>query len=150
VNVSHLTEVFPEHFEYLGLEIPFNALIRPIPRVLWPGKPEGLSISIESALGDTSGITLSCTFIGEAYMAGGLIAVVIISLSFGAALELWNRMCGGRNERFGQLLYVSGFLCATVAMRSMLSMVPLLLPSIALWLIGRFWLAAPPPVVQHR
>ena len=51
VNVSQLTEVFPASFEYLGLEIPLNALIRPIPRVLWPGKPEGLSVTIETALG---------------------------------------------------------------------------------------------------
>ena len=57
VNVSHLTEVFPDVFEFLGLEIPYNALIRPIPRVLWSGKPEGLSVTIESALGADTGMT---------------------------------------------------------------------------------------------
>ena len=33
-------------------------------------------------------MTLSCTFVGEAYMAGGLVAVLLIGLLF------W---CGGRN-----------------------------------------------------
>src|SRR5262249_41159890 len=82
VNISKLIELFPNTYEFLGLEIPFNALIRPIPRVLWPGKPEGLSTGIEDALG-VRGMTLSCTFVGEAYMAGGFFAVLVFSLMFG-------------------------------------------------------------------
>jgi len=140
VNVSHLTEVFPSSFNYLGLEIPFNALIRPIPRALWPGKPEGLSVTIESALAVDPGMTLSCTFVGEAYMAGGLVAVVLISLFFGAAATMWNRVGTNSDLQFAQLLYVSGFLCAALAMRSMLSMVPFMLPTLALWLFARLWL----------
>jgi hypothetical protein len=140
VNISHLIEVFPDSFEFLGFEIPFNALIRPIPRVLWPGKPEGLSISIETAVGAGPSVTLSCTFVGEAYMAGGCLAVLFISLLFGMAAELWNRVGSNSNRQFGQLLYVSGFLCAAIGMRSMLSMVPFMLPTISLWLFGKLWL----------
>jgi hypothetical protein len=136
INISRLTEVFPDTFDFLGLEIPFNAIIRPIPRALWSGKPIGLSVPIESALGVT-GMTLSCTFIGEAYMAGGLVAVVAVSLLFGTLAEVWNRVGGNSDTQFALLLYVSGFLCAAIAMRSMLSMVPLILPTIALWLFGR-------------
>jgi hypothetical protein len=139
ISVSRLTAVFPSVFEYLGLEIPLNALIRPIPRILWPGKPEGLSVTIESALG-ARGYTLSCTFVGEAYMAGGLVAVVLISLFFGAAAAMWNRVGANSNLQFAQLLYASGFLCAAITMRSMLSMVPFMLPTLALWLFGKLWL----------
>ena len=86
------------------------------------------------------GLTISCTFVGEAYMAGGLLAVVLISLFFGALAERWNRVGSNSNLRYAQLLYVSGFLCAVIAMRSMLSMVPFMLPTIALWLYGKLWL----------
>src|SRR5262249_32962670 len=152
IAVSRLTEAFPNSYEFLGLEIPFNALIRPIPRVLWPGKPEGLSVGIEDALGVT-GMTVACTFVGEAYMAGGLLAVLLMSLFFGALAEMWNRVGSNNNQRFAQLLYVSGFLCATIAMRSMLSMVPLMLPTLALWLYGKLWLRRSsvqrlPPVIS--
>jgi oligosaccharide repeat unit polymerase len=140
VNVSHIIEVFPDSFGFLGLEIPFNALIRPIPRALWPGKPEGLSVSIETALAAGPGVTVSCTFVGEAYMAGGLLAVLFISLVFGMAAELWNRVGSNSSRQFAQLLYVSGFLCAALAMRSLLSMVPFMLPTLALWLFGKLWL----------
>jgi hypothetical protein len=140
VNVSRITAEFPSVYDYLGLEIPFNALIRPIPRVLWPGKPEGLSVTIESALGASPGMTLSCAFVGEAYMAGGLVAVSLISLVFGAAAAMWNRVGANSNLQFAQLLYVSGFICAALAMRSMLSMVPVMLPTLALWIFGKLWL----------
>jgi oligosaccharide repeat unit polymerase len=137
VNVSRLTSVFPYSFEFLGFEVPFNALIRPIPRILWPDKPEGLSVSIESALGASRAMTVSCTFVGEAYMAGGFIAVLIFGLVLGAAAALWNRVGEGVGSPFAQLIYVSGFACAAVAMRSVLSMVPLMLPTLALWIYYR-------------
>jgi len=139
VNVSRLTEVFPHSFEYLGLEIPYNTLIRPIPRVLWPSKPEGLSVTIETALGAWGGVTLTCTFIGEAYMAGGLFVVLLMSVCFGAAADLWTRL-GSNTIRFTQLLYVSGFLPAAIGMRSMLSIVSFMLPTLALWVYGKLWL----------
>jgi oligosaccharide repeat unit polymerase len=142
VIISNLTQVFPGSFDFLGLEIPFNALIRPVPRVLWPDKPEGLSVSIESAIGADYGTTVSCTFVGEAYMSGGFFAVFFFALLFGAAAELWNRVGRNIGSSFAQLLYASGFLCAAIAMRSMLSMVPLMLPTLALWLYGRFWVSA--------
>jgi oligosaccharide repeat unit polymerase len=141
VNLSRLTDVFPSSFEFLGFEIPFNVLIRPIPRALWSGKPEGLSVGIESALAAGPGVTISCTFVGEAYMSGGLLAVLFISLLFGVMSELWNRVGSNSNLQFAQLLYASGFLCAAVAMRSMLSMVPFMLPTLALWLFGKLWLS---------
>jgi oligosaccharide repeat unit polymerase len=141
VNISRLTDRFPNLYEYLGLEIPMNALIRPIPRVLWPDKPAGLSVPIETALGAGEGLTVSCTYVGEAYMAGGLLAVLTISLLFGAAAEMWNRVGLSSNQQFNQILYVSGFLCAAITMRSMLAMAPLMLPTIALWIFGKLWLS---------
>jgi oligosaccharide repeat unit polymerase len=146
LNVSRLTEVFPNSFDYLGFEIPYNALIRPIPRVLWPSKPERLSVTIETALGSSGDVTLTSTFVGEAYMAGGLLAVLLMGACFGAAAELWNRL-GSNSSQFMQLLYVSGFLPAALGMRSMLSMVPFMLPTLALWVFGKFWLPRPSP--QH-
>jgi oligosaccharide repeat unit polymerase len=140
VNVSNLTTVFPDAVDFLGLEIPYQTIIRPIPRALWPGKPEGLSTGIEEALSVTDGVTtLACTFVGEAYMAFGFTGVLIAALMFGAGAALWNRVGQDAGSSFFQILYASGFLCAAMAMRSILVMVPFMLPTLALWLFGRFW-----------
>jgi oligosaccharide repeat unit polymerase len=144
VNIARLTDKFPDVYGYLGLEIPMNALVRPIPRILWPSKPTGLSVPIETALDAGQGLTVSCTYVGEAYMSGGLLAVLIVSLLFGAAAEMWNRVGMNSNQQFRQIVYVSGFLCAAIAMRSMLSMVPLMLPTLAIWIFGKLWLSAAP------
>ncbi len=141
VNLSNLTNVFPDAVGYLGLEIPYQALIKPIPRVLWPGKPEGLSTSIEAALGVADNVTtLSCTFMGEAYMAFGLVGVIVAGLLFGVAAALWNRVGQEADSSFSQILYASGFICAAMAMRSLLTMVPFMLPTVGLWIFGRYWL----------
>ncbi len=141
VNISNLTNVFPDVVDYLGLEIPYQSLIKPIPRALWSGKPEGLSMSIEAALGSFDGVTtLACTFVGEAYMAFGLVGVLVAGLFFGAAAGWWNQVGQRDNSSFTQILYASGFLCAAMSMRSLLTMVPFMLPTLAMWVIGKFWL----------
>jgi hypothetical protein len=58
----------------------------------------------------------------------------------GAAAAMWNRVGANGDLQFAQLLYVSGFLCAALAMRSLLSMVPLMRPTLALWVLGKLWL----------
>ena len=141
VNISNLTNVFPDAVDYLGLEIPYQSIIKPIPRAFWPGKPEGLSTSIEAALGSYDGVTtLACTFAGEAYMSFGLVGVLIAGLFFGAAAGWWNKVGQRDNSSFSQILYASGFLCAAMSMRSLLTMVPFMLPTLAMWVVGRYWL----------
>ena len=97
--IARITELFPSVYDYLGLEIPFNGLIHPIPRALWSGKPESLSVSIEAAMGyDPATETLASTIIGEAYMSGGLLAVLIIGMLFGALAEWWVDWAGTRTR----------------------------------------------------
>lgn len=139
VNISNLTTVLPETHEFLGMEIPFNAIIRPIPRALWSGKPERLSLSIEQALG-VRGLTLSTTFVGEAYMSGGTIAVILAGLFLGAVASWWNRLDSPDNTKFQRILFVSGFFWVGISMRSALVVGPAILPTLALWVYGKVFL----------
>jgi len=138
VIVSKLVEAFPDQYDFLGLEIPFNALIRPIPRVLWPGKPEGLSVTMESVVGAAAQTSVSSTFVGESYMAAGFAGVLFFGLFFGALAEAWNRVGRHINSQFAQLLYVTGLVCAAITMRSMLWFLPMALPAFVLWLYGKY------------
>jgi oligosaccharide repeat unit polymerase len=138
--ISELTNVFPNAYDYLGLEIPFYAIIHPIPRVLWPGKPEGLSVTVESIVG-TSQATIATTFVGEGYMSAGMLGVILAGILFGAGAEMWNRVGRESASGFSQLLYASGFFCAIVSMRSLLWASVTVLPSIALWLYGKMFLS---------
>lgn len=132
INIALLTDAFPERYQFLGLEIPVNAAIRPIPRALWSGKPEGLSVSIEEAVGAGDFLTISATFVGEFWMAGGYPAVIIAALLLGAIAGWWNRIGARATTTAEMILFASAFYPAGIAMRSFMSVAPPMLPVIGL------------------
>jgi hypothetical protein len=139
--ISTLVATFPKHQPFLGLEVPYLALIRPIPRALWPGKPEGMSVSLEDAAGaDSENWTVAASFVGEAYIAGGMIAVFITGLFFGCGSAWWSRLASSKNSELGILIYASGFFAAAISMRSLFAFTTALLPTIAAILGVRFLL----------
>ena len=135
--ICKLVEVFPDKKDFLGFEIPYVALIRPIPRAVWKGKPEGLTSSIEDALG-VEGLTISASFVGEAYMSGGMIAVLVTALFFGLLTGWWNFLASARNSELGILIYASGFFASVISMRSLFVFTTALLPTAAALVIGTF------------
>jgi hypothetical protein len=135
--ICRLVDVFPSKKDYLGLEIPYQALIRPIPRAIWSGKPEGLSSSIEDALG-VQNVTISASFVGEAYMSGGMIAVLACALAFGALTGWWSHLASPRNSELGILIYASGFFATVISLRSLFVFTTALLPTVAALVIGTY------------
>jgi oligosaccharide repeat unit polymerase len=136
--IGKLTEVFPSHAHYLGWEVPYLALIRPIPRAIWPGKPEGLTESIEEVMQAGEGVTIAASFAGEAYMAGGWIAVFAAGVFFGALTGWWSYLASPRNSELGILIYASGFFAAIISMRSLFVFTTALLPTVAALIITTF------------
>lgn len=160
VAISFIADYFPHRNggRYLGLEIPYLALVRPIPRVLWPGKPTGSSVSVESIF-NVKGMTIAATFVGEAYMSGGLFGVAIEAILLGILASFWNRFASPKSSELGLLVYASGFFAVTITMRSGTAFTTAVLPSVAAILIGkylvpkirgRFKSGPPPPVRPHK
>ena len=138
--MSRIAVVFPDEHGYLGWEILYQALIRPIPRAIWKNKPEGMSISIEDAVG-AKGWTVAASFAGEAYMSGGLPVVFICGLGFGWLAAWWNRLVSPRNSQFGFLIYASGFFAVVISMRSLLVFTTAMLPTLAAFAGGSLLIA---------
>lgn len=153
--MAKLMTVFPARQGFLGLEIPYLAAIRPIPRAIWSGKPEGMSVSIEDAVG-VEGLTLASSFIGEAYMSGGYTGVVLTGLFFGIITGWWNRFGHPQNSPFGHLVFASGFFAAVISMRSMFVFTTAILPTIGAIVLGHWLLSRLPrrrrvePVEQQQ
>lgn len=135
--ICQLTEIFPERFQFMGWEIPYLAVIRPIPRAMWPGKPEGMSVSFEEALG-VEGLTLASSFVGEAYVSFGFAGVFCTGLFFGAVFGWWSRLASPRNSDFGVLIYASGFFAAVISMRSLFVFTTAVLPTVGAIVAGQF------------
>lgn len=136
--ISQLVAIFPDHQRFLGFEVPYLALIRPIPRALWPGKPEGMSISMEEASGAEESWTVAASFIGEAYVAGGIAIVIVTGLFFGFGCAWWSRLASPENSEVGILVYASGFFAAAISMRSLFVFTTAMLPTLAAILMVRY------------
>jgi hypothetical protein len=136
-NIAGLTRVFPATYPYIGWNMPMVALTKPVPRALWPGKPEDFEIGIEEALSADAGYTLSCTFVGEAYMMAGRFGVVITGLVFGATFMLWNRV-GSVPSVFQRLIFATLFYPALITMRSATAFSTALLAAFFLFVVGPF------------
>jgi hypothetical protein len=148
--IGKIAAYFPARSGYLGGEIPYLALVRPIPRALWKGKPEGLSISVEEHVFQMRGLTISSTFVGEGYMSGGLVGVSFYALVLGALAGLWNRMASPRNSDLGILIYSSGFFAVVITMRSIMTLTTALLTPAAGILAGMFLIKGARKVLGGR
>lgn len=135
-----LVDEFSERKNFLGPEVIAWSLIKPIPRALWPGKPEGLSISIEESVGAGKGYTVAATYLGESFMMAGSAGVFFVSVFFGALAAWWNRLGLQKHSGYAMVVYSLGFFVAVITMRSMFWLTTIMLPIVALVVIKKIWL----------
>ncbi|MEA5553513.1 hypothetical protein VB713_21470 [Anabaena cylindrica UHCC 0172] len=135
-SIGLLVDAFPNKHDFLGLELLFVFLTKPIPRILWPDKPEGLSTSIEQVVG-ADGWTVSATYIGETYMMGGIFAVILASLCLGILANWWSRTAAFHTSGYGIVVNALGFFTAAISMRSLIVFTTSMLPIVGLIFIAK-------------
>jgi hypothetical protein len=138
ITIARVVVVFPRDYPYPGMEIVTQSFTKWVPRALWPGKPIGLTTSIESALDTGGGFTLAVTYAGEAYLIAGLPTVILVSLLLGSAAATWTRVGLSARTNLDLIYYASGFFAATLGMRSTLFITVAIVPSAALYFFGRY------------
>lgn len=139
-NISMLAEVFPSQYDFIGFNLFYVAATKPIPRAIWSGKPKDLDVGLEEAVG-VSGMTISATFAGEAFMAYGLFGSILVGVFIGAFSGFWNQFGSNLTSPFPLLLFASGFPPVMGFMRSVMFFTTALLPALALLAFG-LWLSS--------
>ncbi|NET48523.1 MAG: oligosaccharide repeat unit polymerase [Merismopedia sp. SIO2A8] len=136
-SISWVADAMPQTYDFLGAEVLQWAIVKPIPRALWPGKPVGLSVTIEEIAG-AKGWTVAVTYLGECYMMAGFVGVALISVGLGAMAAWWNRMAALSQSDYGLLVYALGFFAAAITMRSLFWLTTAMLPVLALIAFKKF------------
>ena len=134
-RLSQMVGAFPDLYDFIGWNMPYVALTKPIPRALWSGKPTDLKIGLEEVIG-AEGYTIAVTWIGEAYIAGGIVWIIPIGLLIGMFCRYWNHLAGYIGRPFPLIVFASGFYAVLLLMRSLMFFTTALLPSIALVVMG--------------
>jgi len=75
-RLCQIIQLIPEQHPFVYQKYFIYVIVRPIPRVLWPGKPVDPGFDLPTALG-VEGLSLSYSVIGELYMSLGLIGVAL-------------------------------------------------------------------------
>lgn len=110
----------PHPYVYHGYLV--YALVRPIPRVLWPDKPVDAGFDLTRAVGDRE-VSYSCSVIGELYMSLGLFGIAIGGWLYGRLAALVNGVLSQSTALGGVVIYSIGAMALFSGMRSMLELV---------------------------
>lgn len=81
LRLAQTIELVPARHPYVWYDYPLFALIRPIPRAIWPGKPLQPSFRVQDFV--VIGASLSSAVVGELWVSGGLIAIFLGGWAFG-------------------------------------------------------------------
>jgi len=74
---------------------------------------------------------VAASFVGEAYVAGGIPVVILTGMFFGMFTAWWSRLASAKNSSLGILIYATGFFAAAISMRSLFAFTTALLPTLA-------------------
>ena len=155
-SLSHTLRVIPARADFVGFHYTWYVLVRPVPRIFWPGKPidPGFDLAKLLRLKGTT-LTISVSAIGEAYASFGWLGIAVAGIIFGwlagAWSQLWDMECG----LIGAGAYALGIMAIFIGIRSFSELVLMSYP-----LLCWYWLdflfangtesQVVPPQTAHR
>jgi hypothetical protein len=122
LRLGEITNIIPDYHEYVTWRYPLWVLARPIPRLFWPNKPLDPGFDLPNFLGK-EGVSLSCSVIGELYMAGGFMAILFGGWLYGRLAGILSRMMIEQRNDSALIIYSIGLLALFAGMRSMIELV---------------------------
>jgi oligosaccharide repeat unit polymerase len=122
LRLCQIIDLIPQQYPHTYHQYVVWILVRPIPRLLWPGKPIDPGFDLPTAIGPT-GASLSSTVIGELYMSGGFMAVALGGWLYGRLAAMASQLLTQRTSLSALLVYAIVTMSLFAGMRSMLDLV---------------------------
>jgi hypothetical protein len=121
-RLCQVIQLIPSTHPYVYQGFVVYAVVRPIPRVLWPGKPVDAGFDLTRAVGDQE-VSYSCSVIGELYMSLGFFGIAIGGWLYGRFAALINGLLTQSAGLGVVVIYSIGVMALFSGMRSMLELV---------------------------
>ena len=140
LRLAQTITLVPNYYPYVYHQQIIFALVRPIPRALWEGKPVDPGFDLPAALG-IEGISYSYSVIGDWYICAGYIGVFFGGLIYGGLGRMVGQLLARNAQSSNSLVYS---LCAMALFAGFRSMLELVLMSYAIlaWMLIS-WLMLP-------
>jgi oligosaccharide repeat unit polymerase len=136
LRLSQVIQIVPAEHPYVQHQQLWFTVVRPVPRVFWPGKPVDAGIDFSAAVG-ARGVSLSTSIIGEWYLSYGWIAVVIGGWLHGRLARTANMLREVEQYRTNPIVYGLAVMVLVSGMRSMQDLVIMSYALVAWWAANR-------------
>jgi oligosaccharide repeat unit polymerase len=130
----------PDFYPYVYHRQIIFTLVRPIPRVFWPGKPVDPGFDLPTALG-IEGISYSYSVIGDWYICAGWVGVFFGGLIYGGLARMAGQLLRQNSQSANSIVYSLIAMALFAGFRSMLELVLMSYAILAWMLIS--WLMLP-------
>ena len=136
LRLAQIIQLVPSRRDYVYTQQLTFTLVRPIPRVFWPGKPINAGFDLPSELG-MKGVSLSSSIIGEWYLSWGWAAIIFGGWFHGrlagTASTLRDLGIATRNP----IVYALAVMVLVAGLRSMQDLVIMSYALVAWWGVNR-------------
>lgn len=122
IRLTQIIEIIPKEASHTGFSWVVWVLARPVPRVLWPGKPMDPGFDLPEHIGYI-GTSLTSSIVGESYMAFGYFGCFVVGLFYGSVGRAFKRMLDENKTFSGLIMYTAGLLALFVGLRSGIELV---------------------------
>lgn len=136
-RLCQIVDIIPDRHPYVYHRYIWWVLVRPIPRAIWPGKPESGGFNLTEQVGAQA--SLSSSIVGELYLSFGLVAVALGGFLYGRLSTLPTVFFRCSRDSLGPLIVGYLALVLFVGARSMIEII-LFSYSIIFLVVGSRWL----------
>jgi hypothetical protein len=144
LRLAQVIQIVPAEHPYVQHQQLWFTIVRPVPRVFWPGKPVDAGFDLPAIVG-MKGVSLSTSIIGEWYLAYGWLAVVLGGWLHGRLARTVNQLREFEIYRTNPIVYGLAVMVLVSGMRSMQDLVIMSYALVAWWAANRLTRDRPLP-----
>ena len=136
LRLAQVIQIVPAEHDYVYFQQLWFTVIRPVPRVFWPGKPIDPGFDLPSIVG-MKGVSLSTSIIGEWYLSYGWLAVIFGGWLHGRLARTVNTLREKEEFHTNPIVYGLAVMILVAGMRSMQDLVIMSYALVACWAANR-------------
>jgi len=121
-RLCQIIQLIPQSYPYVYHRYLVYVIVRPVPRVFWPGKPVDPGFDLPSALG-VEGVSYSYSVIGELYMSLGLLGVALGGWFYGRVAAMADGLLKRTTTQGALVIYSIVVMALFSGMRSILELI---------------------------
>ena len=121
-RLCQIIQLIPESYPFVYHKYLVYVIVRPVPRVFWPGKPVDAGFDLPTALG-VEGVSYSYSVIGELYMSLGFIGIALGGWFYGRVASLASGLLARCTTQGALVIYSIVVMALFSGMRSILELI---------------------------